>query len=59
MRRRAAMGKKKKGDVSAKELITDMAIAGMLTVVCPPAGLGYAAARARDYVKRYREKEEE
>ena len=57
------MGKKKKADVSAKELAADMAVGGLLAVlspvISPVPAMTYAAARAADYVKRYREEKEE
>ena len=46
------MGKKKKADVSAKELAADMVVGGLLAVLSPVPAMTYAAIRAADYEKR-------
>ena len=46
------MGKKKKADVSAKELAADMVVGGLLAVLSPVPAMTYATIRAADYEKR-------
>ena len=51
-----AVGKKKKADVSAKELAADMVVGGLLAVlspvISPVPAMTYATIRAADYEKR-------